>query len=152
MIRVVLSAYLNLVLSSEDAVSLVGEFKLWKEGGIGPGDTFGKDTAFMRPKSVVEAGIRKVHLETPDVTGAWTRKLNSGVDDPQKFTSDKVLVYVHLEDVKNTPFLLLAILEPGHAWMADPDLVRGLAVLYEQERDALARTFPGKMWISAGFP
>ncbi|SDQ80202.1 mRNA interferase YafO [Pseudomonas lundensis] len=147
----VIGATLNICLTPQEAAHLVKEFCLWKDGGIDPGDYFGKDTAFMRPKSVVDAGIRKVHLETQSVTPAWNRMMGSGIKDPDRYTSDKILVYVHLGDVKNTPYLLLAILEPGHAQMSDPDLVRGLAVLYEDERSAFARTFPDPQWITAGF-
>lgn len=149
---VVLSTLLARDLPTEEAVILVNEFRLWKDGGIGAGDTFGKDTAFARPKSVVDAGIRKVHMEGPRVSVAWDRKLRAGEDDPQAYTSDKILVYAHLGDLQQMPYLLLAILEPGHAQMADPSLVRGLATLYDVERAAFARTFPGSLWITSGFP
>lgn len=137
----VLSTRLRLALSVEESAGLLAEFCLWKDGGIGAGDYFGKDSAFMRPKSVVDAGIRKVHLETPDVTAQWDRKLKAGVTDADKYTSDKVLVYVRLGDVKHAPYMLLVILEPGHQQMSDPDLVLGLAILYEQERNASPRRF-----------
>ncbi|OSN12047.1 hypothetical protein BV330_05584 [Pseudomonas syringae pv. actinidiae] len=38
-------------------------------------------------------GIRKVHLETPDVQDLWNAMLEAGKNNPLKFTSDKILVY-----------------------------------------------------------
>lgn len=148
----VLSARQRFALSAEEAANLLAEFCLWKDGGIGAGDFFRKDSAFMRPKSVVDVGVRKVHLETPDVAVEWNRKLAIGVTDPDKYTSDKILVYARPGDLKHAPYMLLVILEPGHEQMSDPDLVLGLAALYEQERDAFTRTFPDDCWATHGFP
>ncbi len=152
MIAVILSRKLTLLMPRQEAVSLVSEFKLWREGGIGPGDTFGKDSAFAKPKSVVDMGLRKVHLEEPSVSDAWTRRLRTGEEDPQRFTSDKLLVYGRLGDAQYNPYLLLTILEPGHAHMEQPDLVRGLGVFFETERQDIGKYFPSSEWLSAGFP
>lgn len=152
MTAVILSSRLALQLPPVSALSLVEEFKLWREGGIGPGDTFGKDSAFMRPKSLVDLGLRKVHLEDDRVRDSWNRKLRKGEEDSQAYTSDRVLVYGLLGDMKYSPFLLLTILDPGHAFMEKSDLVKGLGLFFETERADIGKYFPGPQWTSAGFP
>lgn len=152
MTAVILSRKLTFTMPAHEAFTLVGEFKLWKEGGIGPGDFFGKDSAFMKPKSVVDMQLRKVHLETEAVASEWTRKIQLGQEDPNKFTSDKILVYGQLGDLRHTPYLLLTILDPGHAKMESPDLVRGLGIYYETERADIGKHFPSDDWLAVGFP
>ncbi|WP_202611054.1 type II toxin-antitoxin system YafO family toxin, partial [Pseudomonas syringae] len=93
MTPVILSRKLTTSLPKIEAEKLCSEFSLWKDDGIGPGDFFGKDTAFARPPEVVRMGIRKVHLETPDVQDLWNAMLEAGKNNPLKFTSDKILVY-----------------------------------------------------------
>ncbi|MFU0489339.1 hypothetical protein ACMZYS_04040, partial [Pseudomonas syringae pv. actinidiae] len=93
MTPVILSRKLITSLPKIEAEKLCSEFSLWKDDGIGPGDFFGKDTAFARPPEVVRMGIRKVHLETPDVQDLWNAMLEAGKNNPLKFTSDKILVY-----------------------------------------------------------
>lgn len=154
MTAVVLSRKLALSLSAaggyESALSLATEFQLWREGGIGPGDTFGKNTPFIKPKQLTELGLWKVHLEEPAVTWMWDRLLKRGFKDPDSFTSDKVLVYAHLADMAYQPYLLQDILYPGHAFMENPHLVLGLASEYEAERKALSVRVPSDNWIVVG--
>ncbi|KMM91995.1 MULTISPECIES: type II toxin-antitoxin system YafO family toxin [Pseudomonas] len=152
MTAVILSRRLTLLIPRQEAVSLVSEFKLWREGGIGPGDTFGKDSAFKKPKSLVDMGLRKVHLEEPSVSQEWDRGIRRGITDPQRFTSNRVLVYGQLGEMKHNPYLLLTILDPGHSFMEQPDLVRGLGVFFETERQDIGKYFPSPEWISAGPP
>ncbi|WP_288359422.1 type II toxin-antitoxin system YafO family toxin [uncultured Pseudomonas sp.] len=131
---------------------LADEFHLWKQGGIGPGDTFGKASFFARPEAVVRVGLSKVHLETPAVEDRWTYMLEvEQVKDRDAYTSDKILVYAQLGDVSKQPFLLLAILEPGHSFMKQPVLVKGLAVAYETERSDYCKTLADPSWVKAGF-
>ncbi|MCG6574863.1 hypothetical protein EGM97_09100 [Pseudomonas sp. AF32] len=152
MTAVILSRKLSLEMPHHEAVSLVQEFQLWRDGGIGPGDTFGKDTAFMKPKSVVDLGLRKVHLETPNVTPRWNYLIETEkVEDPQAFTSDKILVYGQLGYMRRAPYLLLTILEPGHLQMESPELVKGLGIFYESEQAAIGKYFPDNEWISTGY-
>jgi len=155
MTAVVLSRKLTLSLTAaggyEAAHSLATEFQLWRNGVIGPGDTFGKSTPFIKPKQVVELGLWKVHLEEEAVTPVWNRLLDRGVEDPNSFTSDKVLVYAHLADMAYQPYLLLNILYPGHAFMENPDLVAGLAFEYEAERKAFSVRVPADNWVVVGF-
>jgi mRNA interferase YafO len=152
MTAVIFSRKLSWSLPQAEAEKLGSEFLLWKNDGIGPGDFFGKHTGFMRPPSVVRLGLRKVHLETDDVSDAWTQKLERGEENPLKFTSDKVLVYGRLEDMRHTPYLLLTILEPAHDQMEEPEVVRNLGVFFETERDAIGKYFPSSEWVSFGFP
>lgn len=152
MTAVILSRKLSIEMPHPQAVSLVEEFKLWREGGIGPGDTFGKDSAFMKPKSLVDVGLRKVHLEDPRVTQRWNYLLNvEKIEDPQAYTSDKVLVYGQLGYMRLSPYLLLTILDPGHFQMENPELVKGLGIFYESEQAAIGKYYPTSDWIAAGF-
>lgn len=152
MTSVILSRKLSIEMPRQEAISLVTEFQLWRDGGIGPGDTFGKDSAFMKPKSVVDLGLRKVHLEEPRVTSRWNYLLEvKKIEDSQAYTSDKVLVYGKLGYMSCTPYLLLTILEPGHIQMENPELVSGLGIFYESEQAAIGRSFPTDEWITAGF-
>lgn len=152
MSAVILSRKLTLSMPRTEAVSLASEFSLWRQGGIGPGDTFGKDTAFMKPKSIVDMALRKVHIEEPSVTHEWNQKLKSGELDPQRYTSDRVLVYGRLGEMKYNPYLLLTILDPGHIFMEQSDLVSGLGVFFETERQDIGKYFPSSDWVVAGFP
>jgi|GEM_PF-6719403 len=128
------------------------EFQLWKEGGIGAGDTFGKNTPFSKPKAVVECDLWKVHLETSAVTPRWNRMLDEeGITDPQAYTSDRLLVYGQLGDFAYRPYLLLSILDPAHSLMQDPARVLTLAEAYELERFAFSRWSPGDdSWTVVG--
>ncbi|AQL39463.1 type II toxin-antitoxin system YafO family toxin [Pseudomonas syringae] len=152
MTPVILSRKLTTSLPKIEAEKLCSEFSLWKDDGIGPGDFFGKDTAFARPPEVVRMGIRKVHLETPDVQDLWNAMLEAGKNNPLKFTSDKILVYGSLADLEHAPYLLLTILEPGHDQMEDPYVVRSLGVFYESERQQIGKFFPAGHWMTYGFP
>ncbi|WP_024640951.1 type II toxin-antitoxin system YafO family toxin [Pseudomonas syringae] len=152
MIPVILSRKLTTSLPKVEAEKLCSEFSLWKEGLIGAGDFFGKDTLFSRPPEVVRMGIRKVHLETPAVEDLWNAKLKAGKNDPLKFTSDKILVYGALTDLEHAPYLLLTILEPGHDQMEDPEVMRSLGVFYESERQQVGKFFPARQWMAYGFP
>lgn len=131
---------------------LANEFHLWKQGGIGPGDTFGKASLFARPDAVVRIGLSKVHLETPAVTKHWTRMLEvQKVKNKDAYTSNRILVYAQLGDVSKQPYLLLAILDPGHSFMKQPVLVKGLAVAYETERSDYCNSLADPSWVKAGF-
>lgn len=152
MTAVILSRKLTLSMPRDHAQSLADEFKLWREDGIGAGDTFGKDSAFMKPKALTDLGLRKVHLESDNVVEQWNRKIALGETDPQRFTSDRVLVYGKLGDMRLTPFLLLTILDPGHSYMEQPDLVRGLGIFFETERSEIGKRFLSSEWVTAGFP
>ncbi len=134
------------------AVTVADEFSLWKQGGIGPGDFFGKCTPFSKPPEIVRLGIHKVHLETPSVASRWNRMLGEGVEDPQAFTSDTLLVFTHMGDVRAQPYLLFALLEPAHAMMQDPANVKSLSAAYEAERSEYTRTLADPTWVTAGFP
>jgi mRNA interferase YafO len=152
MTAVILSRKLTISMPRHEAVSLADEFVLWREGGIGPGDTFGRDTAFMKPQAIVDLGLRKVHLEEPSVSDSWNRKLEAGEEDHFRYTSDRVLVYGRLGDVKYNPFLLLTILDPGHAFMEQSELVKGLGIFFETERADIGKHFPSPEWVTSGFP
>ena len=106
----------------------------------------------MKPKSLVDLGLRKVHLENPNVTPKWNNLLNVQNElDPQAYTSDKLLVYGQLGYLSRSPYLLLTILDPAHFQMENPELVKGLGIFYESEQSAVGKYFPTADWISAGF-
>ncbi|KTT33833.1 hypothetical protein SB18R_03365 [Pseudomonas oryzihabitans] len=155
MTAVVVSRKLTLLLESQnpgDAQELADEFLLWKKKLIGPGDTFGKSSLFGKPASVVRLGLAKVHLESDAVTANWDYLLSVKKQmDPDKYTSDRVLVYGQLGDMPRQPYFLLTILEPGHEYMEDPDLVKQLAPAYEKERDLYGKTLADPNWVTAGF-
>lgn len=156
MTAVVLSRKLTQVLAQTGGTDyprhFAEEFQLWKDGGIGAGDTFGKNTPFIKPKEVVECDLWKVHLETTGVTKRWNRMLEEEcVTDPQAYTSDRLLVYSQLGDFAYRPYLLLSILDPAHSLMQDPARVRTLAEAYELERKAFSRWVPGDgSWVVVG--
>lgn len=155
MTAVVVSRTLTLSLNQDDpdaAQDLADDFLLWKQGLIGPGDTFGKASLFSKPPTVVRAGLAKVHLESDDVTEHWDYLLKVKKQmNPDRYTSDRVLVYTQLSDLPRQPFFLVTILDPGHDFMEDPVLVRQLAPAYEKERDLYGRTLADPNWVTAGF-
>jgi hypothetical protein len=156
MTAVVLSRKLALDLTnlrdSTYAFNFASEFQLWKDGGIGPGDTFGKNTPFIKPADVVRCDLWKVHLEVDDVSVHWNRKLTAGELDPNRFTSDSALVYSRLGDMTYQPYLLLSILDPAHPFMENPSKVQALAAMFEQERSAFARREVEDPWVVVGMP
>lgn len=156
MTAVVLSRKLALDLKTYSGPShpydFASEFQLWKDGGIGPGDTFGKDSRFIKPAQVVRCDLWKVHLEDTKVSARWDQMLQQGVNDPNAYTSDRALVYTRLGDVDYQPYLLLSIIDPAHPFMQNPSNVRQLATAYEIEREAFARYYPGDEWVVVGMP
>lgn len=156
MTAVVLSRRLALDLQTlsgpEHPQAFAAEFQLWKDGGIGPGDAFGKNTPFIKPPEVVRCDLWKVHLEDASVTPRWNRLLEQGVSDPDAFTSDRLLVYTRLADLAYQPYLLLSIIDPAHPFMQAPQNVRQLATAYEIEREAFTKYYPGDPWIVVGMP
>ncbi|MDH1012320.1 type II toxin-antitoxin system YafO family toxin [Pseudomonas nicosulfuronedens] len=156
MTAVVLSRKLTIDLSTQFGAAapydFASEFQLWKNGGIGYGDTFGKNSLFARPPELVRLGMEKVHLETQADTARWNSMMDQGVTDPNAYTSNRVLVYSRLGDMQYQPFLLLQILDPGHAFMQDPSKVATLALFHEMERAAFAKRVIGDNWVVAGMP
>jgi len=156
MTAVVLSRKLTIQVSQAFGVQapyhLASEFQLWKDGGIGYGDTFGKRSLFAKPPELVRLGMEKVHMETPADTPRWNSMMDQGIDDPDAYTSDKVLVYSRLGDMEYQPYLLLQILEPGHEFMQDSRRVAALALLHELERKAFANRGIGDSWVVVGMP
>jgi mRNA interferase YafO len=152
MTAVVVSRKLTHSIGTDYSHSLAGEFSLWKSGGIGPGDTFGKTSKFEAPRSIREV-LNKVHLETDSVTRHWTRMLEvEKVEDPQAYTSDRILVFGRMWDVAQTPYLLVTILEPGHDLMKDWPMLAEVGAYFGSESRAFSREYPSTAWITAGFP
>lgn len=156
MTAVVLSRKLTLLLQknvgpSEPSV-FATRFQQWRDSELMAGEVFGKNSAFIKPRSVVEAGLWKVHMETPETKRKWDRLADKGEDDPNAYTSDKILVYARLSDLKYQPFMPLLILHPGHAFMQNPELVGRLADFYEDERYDFVRRLASEPWVTVGFP
>jgi len=152
MTAVVVSRKLASTLGTDYSQSLADEFALWKEGGIGEGDTFGKTSKFEAPKSI-RGILNKVHLETDQVTKRWDRMLHvEKVTDPQAYTSDRILVFGQMVDVIHAPYLLVTILDPGHKLMDDHLMLAEVGAYFGSESRAFSREYPSESWVTSGFP
>lgn len=152
MTAVVVSRRLTLITGPDEAKNWADEFSLWKQGGIGPGDTFGKTSQFVAP-SDISGLLNKVHLENPDVSARWNRMLDEGIEDSQAYTSDKILVFGRAWDVPRTPYFLLALLDPdAHEQMKDWPMLSELGIHFNSEARAFSQDFPTiSGWITSGF-
>lgn len=152
MTAVVVSRRLTLITGTDQAKVWADEFSLWKQGGIGPGDTFGKTSGFFAPPDVV-GQLSKVHLENDRVSDRWNRMLDEGIEDPQAYTSDKILVFGRAWDVPKAPYLLVALLDPdGHEQMKNWPMLSELGVHFNSEARAFSQDFPTiSGWITSGF-
>ncbi|AIN57807.1 type II toxin-antitoxin system YafO family toxin [Pseudomonas soli] len=153
MTTVVVSRRLTLITGYDEAQAWADEFSLWKQGGIGPGDTFGKTTDFVAPPAIV-GQLSKVHLENDYVSARWNRMLDEGIDDPQAYTSDKILVFGRAWDAPLSPYFLLSLLDPdAHEQMKDWPMLSELGVHFNSEARAFSQDFPTiSGWVTAGFP
>jgi mRNA interferase YafO len=151
MTAVVVSRKLTLSIGREAAQTYADEFSLWKQGGIGPGDFFGKTTPFVAPPAI-KGVLEKVHLENEGVSRRWDSMLKEGIDDPQAYTSDKILVFGRMWDVKLSPYMLVTILDPGHDQMKDWPMLAGVGAYFGAESAAFARAYPSTAWVTSGFP
>ncbi len=149
MIPVIVSRKLTFTIGSTASQHLANEFALWLSGGIGPGDTFGKTSPFVAPKSIVGI-LQKVHLESDDATSRWNAMIEQGVSDPQAFTSDRVLVFGRAWDAPQAPYLLVTILDPGHEQMRDAPMLDEVGSYFNAEARSFSREHPSAEWISAG--
>lgn len=151
MTAVVVSRKLTLLTGPHEAQNMANEFSLWKQGGIGPGDYFGKSSSFSVPTDIVGV-LNKVHLENERVKQRWDNMLDEGIEDPQAFTSDKILVFGRAWDVPRAPFLLVTLLEPGHEQMKDWPMLSELGIYFNSEARSFSQDYPSTTaWITSGF-
>lgn len=150
MIPVIVSRKLTATMGSIASQHLANEFALWLSGGIGPGDTFGKTSPFVAPKSIVDL-LQKVHLESDDAMPRWNAMIKQGVSDSQAFTSDRVLVFGRAWDAPKAPYLLVTILDPGHEQMRDVPMLNEVGAYFSAEVRSFSREHPSSEWISVGF-
>jgi mRNA interferase YafO len=151
MTAVVVSRKLTLAIGEKLSQSYASEFSLWKQGLIGAGDFFGKTTPFVAPPAIKNV-LEKVHLEHKGVSRRWDAMLREGVLDPQAYTSDKILVFGRMWDVRLSPYMLVTILEPGHDQMKDWPMLAGVGAYFGAESAAFSREYPTTAWVTSGFP
>lgn len=152
MTKVIVSRRLTLIAGPGQSKIWADEFSLWKQGGIGAGDTFGKTSFFAAPPSIA-GQLEKVHLENDRVSARWNRMLDEGIQDPQAYTSDKILVYAQACDAPMAPYLLIALLDPdGHEQMKNWPMLSELGIHFESEARAFSRDYPQVSgWVASGF-
>jgi hypothetical protein len=139
MVYVLLGRDLLHDLGVEASLELAEEFQQYKLGMVSFGGTFGRDKPFSWPQEVVEQELWHVHLEEDAVVKTWDylseNYQNRGFTQ-DNYTSDKILVYGQAWDVRYSPYILIAILNPnGHAKMEDIEVLAVLAEQYVEEKD-----------------
>lgn len=156
MTLVVISRTLNVELGDQNAQDLANDFRDYKSGDISFGAIFGRDRPLIRPNEITAEQLQHVHLEDSACSAAWdeiTDNYYRKKFSQDNYTSNTILVYGQLYDVKDTPFLLHAILKPlGHALMDDVPFMRELAAEFREERRTYAAhlTYPTPLrWVIA---
>jgi hypothetical protein len=138
MVSVLLSRNLFNDLGWQAGLELAQEFQQYKSGLVSFGGLFGRDKPFSWPAEVVEQELWHVHLEEDAVLDTWdylTENYEKLGFTQNNYTSNKILVYGHAWDIRYSPYILVAILDPeGHAKMDDKNVMKDLAAQYVEEK------------------
>lgn len=138
MTLVVISRTLTLELGTANAQELANDFRDYKSGVVSFGARFGRDRAFRWPTEARAESLWHVHLEDDDAVETWdylSANYHKRGFTQDNYTSNTILVYGHLFDVRRSPYLLHAILKPnGHDMMDDEPFMRSLAAEFKEVR------------------
>ncbi len=138
MVAVAISRSLRQDIGDAESIQLAENFRDYKAGLQAFGLVFGRDRQFVKPAEVVAEEIWHVHLEDNACISAWDYLTDNFVQrrfTQDNYTSDTILVYGQLWDVRRTPYLLQAILAPdGHDQMKSDLRMRAIAAEFADER------------------
>lgn len=151
MVAVAISRTLRQDIGDAESIQLAENFRDYKTGLQSFGHVFGRDRALIKPSEIVAEEIWHVHLEDDACMSAWdylSENFTQRRYSQDNYTSDTILVYGQLWDVRRTPYLLHAILAPnGHDQMSDNLRMRAIAAEFADERKDFTAATSFSDWI-----